>query len=742
MTLSAGLALVLVGCGGGETNDPPDPSQGARDAGQYLEFLNPQYSLAAGDYIVVAGTVNTGEAGNYTLEIETDAGTQSFSGSWANSGGTDPASSDNPRHAFTLAQPGGATITLDATIDSHVILLDRREQVLHQTAEPDGNNSILDLPRSQIDSIAYAEAYYATIDPDNDKDTLAKWKTANGFGSGTGVEYDVSFRDTKDLGYGRHMRARRNDDGSIAFVVDNYAVSTIPGFSYGPLNLQALIARDRQHIVATNAIEFSAGPGGGAMFTKFFNFEKPDGDGVQSRKLTVDLDGRGEKAMPGMCIVCHGGKTLPLNPDTGLMVDGGDVKSSLHPFELETFEFSNTASFTREEQEAALKAMNLLALEAYPQEGDTDFINGDGLWSGDGARAIVHAMYGGETTPLDYIDDHVPDGWITDPGDPNSPPAGADVLYREVVGPHCSVCHSKRGTTLQDIEDFSTYDNFIQYADLTQYYVFDAGSMPASRLNFEAFWGTPEKADLLASFLPGFSRLDTDGAVLKPGRPIADPGPDRRAHLPLEMAGENSLFADSYLWQITGQPAGGNASFSASAEALSSTEAQPTLYGDVDGDYTLQLVVSNSAGQTSDAADVTVIYDSTMEAQSDITLAYVRTNVLDNCILCHQVGGNSQTLLDDGMVSIGMEGIPIAWDASDDQVYADLLQRINFRDPERSRILLKPSNYGQPDIEGTLSDNLHRGGVRGGFDVNNLDPANTDEGYHILLNWILEGAVK
>ena len=83
--------------------------------------------------------------------------------------------------------------------------------------------------RSQIDSLAYAEAYYAAIDPGGAKNTLAKWKAANGFGSGSGSEHTVVFGDIRDLGYGRRMTGRRNVDGTIAFVVDNYIV--IPGSS-------------------------------------------------------------------------------------------------------------------------------------------------------------------------------------------------------------------------------------------------------------------------------------------------------------------------------------------------------------------------------------------------------------------------------------------------------------------------------------------------------------------------------
>ena len=66
----------------------------------------------------------------------------------------------------------------------------------------------------------------APIDPQNERDTLAKWKAKNGFETGTGQEITVVFGDQRDLGYGRRMNARRNPDGTLAFYVENYLVRT------------------------------------------------------------------------------------------------------------------------------------------------------------------------------------------------------------------------------------------------------------------------------------------------------------------------------------------------------------------------------------------------------------------------------------------------------------------------------------------------------------------------------------
>src|SRR3954462_13775963 len=87
----------------------------------------------------------------------------------------------------------------------------------------------------ESDSDAYAQAYYAAIDPNGERGSLAAWKSTNQFGTG-GNEFVAVFRDVRDLGYGRRMTGRRNADGSIAFFVENYNVNNVPG-GYSEVNV-------------------------------------------------------------------------------------------------------------------------------------------------------------------------------------------------------------------------------------------------------------------------------------------------------------------------------------------------------------------------------------------------------------------------------------------------------------------------------------------------------------------------
>ena len=108
----------------------------------------------------------------------------------------------------------------------------------------------------------------------------------------------VIFRDTIDLGYGRdmYMREHINENGcpEIAFYVRNFVVAPVPGFDYGPLNLQQQSKTIPIFILGTNAIEVSGADDDvgctGPRFLKFFTYAR-----TGERVLFADLDGRGQK---------------------------------------------------------------------------------------------------------------------------------------------------------------------------------------------------------------------------------------------------------------------------------------------------------------------------------------------------------------------------------------------------------------------------------------------------------------
>jgi len=573
----------------------------------------------------------------------------------------------------------------------------------------------------------YAEAYYRDIDPLNERDTAAKYKAKNGFDSGTGEQVDVIFGDIRDLGTGRRMTVRRNADGTIAFFVENYAVKLAADYAFNTANLEAAIVRDTRWLPYSNGIEFSPGPNGGVPFLKFYNFNGSTGE----RQLEVSIDGRGVKAMPGICISCHGGRGDPLTPPdaqgrrhfpiiaNGVSQARGDVQAHFHPLEADALAWSDRPGWTRAEQEAKVKKINTWVLCSYPKTAaDTSPEDacrreaGPSEWQGT-AAALIKAAYGGNGLPNPtFKDEYVPESWQR---------AGQSTLYRTVIATSCRACHVMRGVTGQSDQDFTSYEKFVSFSDRIKAHIIDRGNMPLVRLIYDRFWGTTT-ASTLANFLQeqGHQVKDASGNVLMPGRPIADPGPERVAPpgaIPLD--GRNSLYSNGYAWTLVSGPAGGS--------IANANTAQATLNASAAGTYVVQLVASNGSLQ-SPPAQIRVVVSSTVSpAPSAVKFANIKPVIQGQCVLCHSPTGQ-------------LPRPPVYWadtdrngdgsiDATDELwLYTDVRGRVNFTELAASAILRKPSGN-------------HHGGLQlTGFDtsVPPGDPARAN--YDLFVNWILNGA--
>jgi len=583
----------------------------------------------------------------------------------------------------------------------------------------------------EMNSADYARAYYAAIDPNDDKDTLAKWRAANGFDSGTGTQVTAVFGDVRDLGYGRRMTARQNVDGSIAFVVENYLVGA--GYGDAALNLEAAVLQDRAWIVSTNAIEFSPGPGGGPRFAKYFSFGPANGE----RELATDLDGRGPKAMPGVCIVCHGGRGDPLTPaaaagqplfplvQNSASLQRGDTQSFLLPLEVGAFAFSAAAGYTRANQEAALKAMNKMVLCSFPLPGPAAFPEDacrraaiPSEYQGT-AAAYLKAAYGGDGMPsATYSDTFVPAGW--------SGP-GQSALYLDVVAPSCRTCHIVRGTGFQSDIDFDSFAKFQGFADRSKAHVIDRGNMPLARILFDSFWSGPE-SELLATFLEGqgFNVRDASNAVLRPGRPVAIPGPDRVVPQgPNLLSAAGSLYSSAYSWSIVSGPDGTVPPASASITGAASV--RPTFSASAPGVYVLRLVTSSGTAQSAPALLNLVVDNLVTPLPTAIRFTDIKAAVQSiGCTGCHTPGGPPPFFF--AAVDRNGDGVVDATD--DDWFYAEVRGRVNFTDIVASPLLRKPSG------------NHHGGGFRPGFDTTAPPGQAVRANYDLFLNWILNGALQ
>jgi Proprotein convertase P-domain len=351
------------------------------------------------------------------------------------------------------------------------------------------------------------------------------------------------------------------------------------------------------------------------------------------------------------------------------------------------------------------------------------------------AVELIEGWYGGPGLPADTFNgEFVPDGWL-----PPMAPANAQELYLEVLAPTCRACHVQRGSLVRPEIDFSTYDEFMSFAQETERLVYDYGVMPLALRTFQnRFWSSNQPV-ILGQHLPNFSHGLPDGSVLKPGRPIANAGIDRTTDpeglnlavpvgTPVQLNGKASPFASggpfatkavAFNWTLLSKPVG-------SATTLENAEsAQPVFLPDVDGHYIFQLVVG--IGATTSLPDEVTITASTLsttvsfenELSSDFKFSTSSSESGCGSVACH--GSN-----------IGLEPNGFSFNTYDPNVPYDpneafnrARERVDVDTPLQSLLLTVPSGLDP-----------HSGGVRPNFDLNNDD----DLLYEAVLKWILDGA--
>ena len=362
----------------------------------------------------------------------------------------------------------------------------------------------------------------------------------------------------------------------------------------------------------------------------------------------------------------------------------------------------------------------------------------------------------------------VPQGWMPDnlSGIGAGIPVGADQLYLQVIKPTCRLCHiqrdylTDRNIAKQDSPiSFKNFNDFIKFKDDIEKWVYDDARMPLAKRTFDHFWNRGQ-AELLAQYLDTlvspFQRYDSNNNVLQPGRPIA--ATPYTANLAPELANADlkrymatrstinldasaSVFAQNYNWTVI-PPAGGTYTMSGS------TSATPSFTANNDGDYTLQLIVDDGKGNTSAPASLVVSASSTyvpVSFSADLYPVFDRVSgkyqlpdypthiqPFNGCMNCH-------AKIEEDLTYIGPQSVSHAptydsqtylWSLSGtpNEVYSNLLDRINIHDPLESRLL----NVGSV----AHHKNLYTTNSGWGYD----DRIGNWQHFNLLLRWINAGA--
>jgi hypothetical protein len=235
---------------------------------------------------------------------------------------------------------------------------------------------------------------------------------------------------------------------------------------------------------------------------------------IAGQPFAPELDFRGVKQMPGVCLTCHGGNPKNLL-STGIYPRQGQIDGfRFLPIDVGNMKFSSDAgpeATSRASQEPQIKQYNKIVLMTVDQSREGD---GTGTFRGPHLAEVIKGWYAGfvgdqnMTAPTQNTK-FVPVGW-----------AGHEAEYLNVVSTSCRTCHFNREISL----DFGTYANFHQGSDMlqlalkpycnafTSHYSVDPNlrPMPLAGLSYKRYWGNatdPNGANLNAD-LPGTLAAD------------------------------------------------------------------------------------------------------------------------------------------------------------------------------------------------------------------------------------------
>lgn len=303
------------------------------------------------------------------------------------------------------------------------------------------------LSRKGIGSLAEAGEYYAAIwAPATFVDWYAQYfpNTIN--------TVEARYYNAADLGFGRETHCREEYAFTACYVINHGLGAAAPA----ELAVQDAVSGARA--LPTVAMVYNYLNEGNPNDVTFYIY---DVAGALVQQLA--LDSQGDKAVPQLCLPCHGGAYDAANNAVS--------DASFLPFDAGSFAYSDAAGFTRADQEETLRRLNAFVYNSFPDLKIKALIDG---WYGG-----VDAVY----TPTRTLDD----GYL--PAAFNGSDADR-ALYTEVARPYCRGCHVAQGYALETPAQFdlSTFSSVYQDND-----------MPHAEVTAHNFWSSRAPAILARS---------------------------------------------------------------------------------------------------------------------------------------------------------------------------------------------------------------------------------------------------
>jgi len=345
-----------------------------------------------------------------------------------------------------------------------------------------------------------AEDYYEQADPRSLRENFNEFKSKNDFGhplDANEVEWDAQYANSGDLGFGRDMHCRRNvaSDGAfdIACYVTNFGQPPIfevdqidADHALAGLNPDATVAMEFSRVEneVANPVEFPDNN----RAVKFYVYNTNDPTGPTIKK--ADLDGFGERPVPQLCVICHGGQVAsepagpdPLGPQKGAFTSRNDImsmQSNFLPFDLHLYNFP--AAKTKAAQQTAFKNLN------------RDIVREVAVGNGANGTAIVEMIDAiNPAAAASQQENAVITNW-----DGGNPASDNHKFYRDVFARSCRTCHVALPFSAPAFTNMVDFQNSI---GTVQSRVCNQKIMPHAKRTNDIFWTS------LNPNMPGFLQL-------------------------------------------------------------------------------------------------------------------------------------------------------------------------------------------------------------------------------------------
>jgi cytochrome c5 len=370
--------------------------------------------------------------------------------------------------------------------------------------------------------------YYDNVDPNGTRATLDGpngFKTVHGFGAGgpgctnlAAGETCAIYANTGDLGFGREMHCIKNG-ANVACYVTNYGDIDTPDAD----DVAAAVLGQAK--IATVAMESAPIEGDPAAVpvVKFFVYAYNVGGVDHPEGLRVNaanLDGKGLRPVPQLCMVCHGGH-YPGGANVGVPPFGNadDVKlgSEFIAFDLHNFTFA-AAPFDKAGQQAAFKTLN------------QQFVAATSI--ADHTQLYIQEMYDGDNGVPAGVQEELP--VVIDPtaaaGDRWDAQPSKREMYKHVVGNACRTCHATQPVpSLRFVNAKQAIDRIGQIESR----VCSQHVMPHAKRTHDLFWLSSDRPDtpivdphqpgILQAFGTDFGGANWDGTLCGAFTPSGPP---------------------------------------------------------------------------------------------------------------------------------------------------------------------------------------------------------------------------